>query len=120
MKGFIIPILLLLLMTQAFSKWMIVLEYELNKEYIAAKLCENKALPVLKCKGKCQLAKKMTAESTSNDASNYQVKFQEVSFTDTLLSQFTLAPSTQTTPVYASFVPHGFTEPDFPIFHPPA
>jgi hypothetical protein len=107
-------------MTQAFSKWMIVLEYELNKEYIAAKLCENRDLPVLKCKGKCQLAKKMAAENASSDASNYQVKFQEVAFTDNLQSLYTMVFSTAVAPVYVIYVPHGFTEPHFPIFHPPA
>ena len=120
MKVLGIPILLLLLMTQAFSKWMIVLEYELNKEYIAANLCENKARPILKCKGKCQMAKKMAAEDASNNASNYQAKFQEVAFTDTALPLSTFTPSAEMTPVYAVYISHGFTEPNFPIFHPPA
>ena len=120
MKVLVIPILLLLLMTQAFSKWMIVIEYELNKEYIAANLCENKERPILKCKGKCQMAKKMAAEDASNSASNYQAKFQEVAFTDSVISLFALLSSTEMAPVYANYVPHGFTEPNFPIFHPPA
>lgn len=108
-------------MTQAFSKWMILLEYELNKEYIAANLCENKERPILKCKGKCQLAKKMATEDASSNTSNYQAKFQEVAFTNNVLSLFSVATSAETTRrVYSVYVPHAFTEPHFPIFHPPA
>ena len=120
MKGLLVPILLLLLMMQAFSKWMILLEYELNKEYIAAKLCENKARPILKCKGKCQLAKKLAAEDASSNTTNYQAKFQEVAFTDNWLSLLAVPPSTAASSVHAVYVSHSFTEPHFPIFHPPA
>ena len=62
MKLVVVPILLLLLMTQAFSKWAYVLQYNLNKDYIANVLCENKEKVELKCKGKCQLAKKLAAD----------------------------------------------------------
>ena len=33
--------------------------YELNKDYISKVLCENKAKPILQCKGKCYLSKKI-------------------------------------------------------------
>jgi len=62
MKFIIVPILLILLASQTFSKWFIFLEFSLNKNYIAAKLCENRSRPVLKCNGKCQLMKKMKQE----------------------------------------------------------
>ncbi len=38
------------------------IDYELNKEYIAANLCINKSRPALKCHGKCQVMKKMAEE----------------------------------------------------------
>ncbi len=34
-------------------------EYKLNKDYIIAKLCENKDKPELKCNGTCHLAKQI-------------------------------------------------------------
>lgn len=38
------------------------LHYEWNKAYIAAKLCENKDKPELKCDGKCYLRKQIQKE----------------------------------------------------------
>ena len=39
MKIIAVPILILLVMTQAFSKWVMIFQYEVNKNYIAAVLC---------------------------------------------------------------------------------
>jgi len=62
MKLIAIPILILLLMTQTFSKWFVVLSFNLNRDYIAKNLCENRSRPVLKCNGNCVLMKKMKQE----------------------------------------------------------
>lgn len=62
MKFIAIPILILLLMTQTFSKWFVVLSFNLNRDYIAKNLCENRSRPVLKCNGNCVLMKKMKQE----------------------------------------------------------
>jgi len=43
-------------------KLAIVVSYHVNKEYITANFCENKAKPQMKCNGKCYLAKKIQAE----------------------------------------------------------
>jgi hypothetical protein len=66
--------------TQAFSKWVLVLEYEWNKEYIVQTLCINKQKPQLHCNGKCQLAKKIAAEEKDNASSqqNTKSKFVEL------------------------------------------
>lgn len=62
MKLIATPILILLVMTQTFSKWFVVLSFNLNRDYIAKNLCENRSRPVLKCNGNCVLMKKMKAE----------------------------------------------------------
>ena len=62
MKIIVIPILMLLIATQAFSKWVMLLDFKWNKDYIAQNLCENKAKPMLKCEGKCHLKKMMAEE----------------------------------------------------------
>lgn len=41
--------------------WPIV-EYTLNYDYIVENLCENKEKPILKCNGKCYLAKQIAKE----------------------------------------------------------
>lgn len=37
------------------------LDYELNKNYITLRYCENRKKPQLKCHGKCQAMKKLAA-----------------------------------------------------------
>lgn len=42
----------------------------MNEAYVAEELCENKEKPVLKCNGKCYLAKQLqAAEEVKKDAS---------------------------------------------------
>jgi hypothetical protein len=54
--------------------------FEMNKSYIASKLCENRNKPWLHCNGKCYLAKKIRqAEEKQNSAERESQKnlFQE-------------------------------------------
>ena len=62
MKFIAVPILILLLMAQTFSKWFVEISFDLNRDYIAKNLCENRFRPVLKCNGNCVLMKKMKQE----------------------------------------------------------
>jgi len=79
MKGVATIVLLLLLSVQTFSKWMWVLDYNLNRNYIAATLCVNKAKPMLHCNGQCQLAKKLAADDTNSNTSGNTVQKVELS-----------------------------------------
>lgn len=77
-------ILILLLLFQAFSKWVIMAEYTINQEYIAKNLCENKSRPMLHCNGKCQLMKKLAEEekqNSSNSNTGSNIKMSDVLFT---------------------------------------
>jgi predicted ATPase len=76
-------ILILLLITQTFSKWIVILNYQINKEYIAAKLCENKARPQLHCNGKCQFMKKMKATEEKEQAPANNSGSLKMNFSDT-------------------------------------
>jgi hypothetical protein len=44
---------------QPLSKVWIFVSFKINQDYIAKNLCENRAKPILKCNGKCQLMKKL-------------------------------------------------------------
>lgn len=67
-------------------------EYSLNKEYIASVLCENRAKPQLSCNGKCYVQKelKKTQDAPSHqhsipqiDLSKYPISlidFKEITF----------------------------------------
>jgi hypothetical protein len=53
-------------MMQSFSRWVIVIEYELNKSFIVKTLCINKGLPKMHCNGKCQVMKKLAEDAEKN------------------------------------------------------
>ena len=82
---------------QTFSKWVIVLSYEINKDYIAKNLCVNKANTVMHCMGKCYLKKKLIAEE-SNEQQAGKVSFEkdiqlELFYQETYQSQFSIISS---------------------------
>jgi hypothetical protein len=52
-------------MTQAFSKWFLIAEFNVYRNYIAKNLCENRYRPGLHCNGKCVFMKKMRPGKTS-------------------------------------------------------
>ena len=62
MKCIVVPILIILIMTQAFSKWIVIAEFNIYRSYIASHLCENRFRPQMHCNGKCVLMKKMAAD----------------------------------------------------------
>lgn len=45
-------------------------EYALNKSYIAQALCQNKNKPDLQCEGKCHLAKEITKANEAGEKEN--------------------------------------------------
>jgi hypothetical protein len=97
MKFVAAPILILLLLTQTFSKWVVILNYQLNQKYIAEKLCENRKRPQLHCNGKCQLMLKMKAteekeETPVNHGGAFKVSLSET-WSD-CSSRFELSPLT--------------------------
>lgn len=62
MKRIAAILLLIGVLTQTFSKALIVAEYQLNREYIAKNLCVNKSRPKMHCNGRCHMMKKMKQE----------------------------------------------------------
>lgn len=70
------------LLGQTFSRNILVLDYQCNKNYIAANLCENKDKPGMKCEGKCYLCKKIKTEDKKdqeNPERRAENKFESVS-----------------------------------------
>jgi len=124
MKFILVPILMMLLLTQTFSKWLVVFEYKLNKDYIAQKLCVNKAKPKLHCNGKCQMMKRLAEEgkqsSTNTTNNTSKIKMPELIYSNEV-NQF-LLPLSDISVVSYNEEPSTFIHraPAFPIFHPPA
>jgi hypothetical protein len=124
MKFIVIPILMLLVLAQAFSKWLVVAEYRMNRDFIAKNLCINKARPKLRCNGKCQMMKRLAEEEKQNSRDNTnntaKVSTNEVLFCDDVNKPtFPLLTYIITTYNEEPFL----FKPDSPIssvFHPPA
>jgi len=53
---------LLAFMAMTFSQAIILTSFMVNRAYIAKNLCENRSRPVMRCGGKCCLAKKLRNE----------------------------------------------------------
>jgi hypothetical protein len=122
MKTIAIPILMLLLMTQTFSKWSLILQYEWNKKYIASILCENKSKPQLHCNGNCVLMKKMKAEEQQHTPSNNQPI--KITTLETIFvcdpGDYTISPGMQEQTVFnTTYLTRKYISPHFSIFHPP-
>jgi hypothetical protein len=114
-------ILIFLVAAQTFSKWLIVLEYKVNQDYIAKNLCENRNKPKLHCNGKCQLAKKLTEDQKENAPDNNQgkLKFAEVIFyLDQSLQHLSLLENVAC-PYHNRYFDKKYTAPYYSIFHPP-
>jgi hypothetical protein len=77
--------LLFSLLAVNFSRFFIFAGFELNKNYIASNLCENRDKPWLHCNGKCYFAKKIkqAQENERNDERQSQKNlFQEAAITN--------------------------------------
>lgn len=63
MKRPVIILLLFSILIQTFSDVIIVVHYELNKQYIIEHFCVNRDKPEMHCDGKCHLKKQLQAEA---------------------------------------------------------
>ena len=61
-------VLILLMGIQTFSKWCVILEYQVNKDFIAKNLCVNRSKPASCCQGKCYLTKKIAEDESQQQA----------------------------------------------------
>jgi hypothetical protein len=98
--------------------------YQLNKEYIATVLCENKDKPEMKCCGKCYLNKQLKKTEDNSSSKQAPVKTEKVEFSPFIPVAF-IAPSI--TAIFADGLVHhehyNNTHSDSPlasIFHPPS
>ena len=122
MKFIAVPILTFLIATQAFSKWVMLFEFQLNRDFISKNLCENRAKPNLKCGGKCQLMKAMEKEEKGNDSSPTALKsnFQEVLFSDDMPHEAVDTNHSNQLALLPCYLQKKYSAPVPPIFHPPA
>lgn len=108
------------MLAQTFNRFLIVADYQLNKDYIAKYLCENKYKPQLQCKGKCQMMKKLQAEEQQdqqNPERRSENKFEVIAFHQDKVS---LSPVIQSTPFsYSEYYNHYHSRSLAAPFQPP-
>lgn len=123
MKLIAASILILLVMVQTFTSWLIVVEYTINKDYIANNLCVNKAKPKLHCQGKCQLMKRLAEEekqTSSNSQTGGKIKMSDVLFTNELQMPALNKLPKQGQAFSSDYLVNTPTGSFTSIFHPPA
>lgn len=62
--------LALLMLIKMLGMPLICIQFVLNKEYIAANLCENKDKPAMHCSGKCHLKKQLNKANETGNTQN--------------------------------------------------
>ncbi len=78
----------LVFLSQSLSKFFIVLNYQINKEYITANLCINKKSTIICCKGKCYLKKQLAENDKKSNIPANPIKEKQ----DFLLFAETVSP----------------------------
>src|ERR1700754_4725361 len=81
LQRFTAYLLIVSLVTVNFSRFFVYAGFEMNKNYIATKLCENRNKPWLHCDGKCYFAKKIKQaeeKQASDERQSQKSLFQEV------------------------------------------
>jgi hypothetical protein len=121
MKNFFVISLIAIMLLQTFSKVVVLVDFQANREYIMEFLCINRDKPELKCEGKCQLTKKLKAQHDTDKQANERGQKQEVQVNLYCQNLFSLKPIIPETIVtypsgytfsYSSIAYHS-------IFHPP-
>ncbi len=98
-------------------------QYAANKDYIVAKLCVNKAKPMLHCNGQCVLAKKLAKANDSNESSSSEKGSAKIISAEYFEEKkdISFGYNATTPPTYYHSLEERFvSEYTVNIFHPPA
>ena len=102
-----------------FSRFFVYAGFELNRNYIATVLCENRDKPVMQCKGKCYLSKKLKQEAEKEkkqERQSKQTQLQEAFLMERVVVHFPPVIIPQTLSIELPFV---LPQHAAIIFHPP-
>ena len=78
MKRIVIYVLLITMAFQGFYRWVVYINFQLNREYIAKNLCVKKEVKNNCCQGSCQLRKKLGEDDNpKNSSQNNQIKIEQ-------------------------------------------
>lgn len=104
---------------QSFTAPLIFVSFELNRDYIAATLCENRDIPESGCDGQCFLMKKLKQSQQDEGTERPVTKRESIwQFCSNLSKKRTLLPLRE---LLIAASPYQAPLPMYPvsIFHPP-
>ena len=111
--------MLSVILMQTFSTLIIIADYQLNKNYIAQNLCENKNKPQLHCNGKCQLNKQLQKQDKNENAPFNPIKEKNQIQLFCEWNDFGFADSQSIKNNYLPYLEKKITSPISSTFHPP-
>ncbi len=118
-KKIVAIFLVFAMLIQLFGSVAIIVNYVINKEFIAKTFCVNRDKPKKRCNGKCHLMKQLQKENKREKSPLATVKIQSpVQFFEKMHS-FSFIPES-TTIVFPDFIISKATSAINPVFHPPA
>jgi hypothetical protein len=120
LKYLSVIVLLAALLGQTFSKALLVLDYQWNKDYISKNLCVNRNRPEMKCEGKCYLCKKINTDAKKDrdnpgrrvDPGSEMIHFE-------MVYELVHPLSIDIVPAYPSFGERVYARSGTSFFHPP-
>lgn len=109
------------ILLQIAVKFSIVVDYVMNKEYIAKTLCENKAKPMMHCNGKCHLKKQLEKqEKKEKPVSNAAKEKCELHYFSDIKIEIYLAPLFFVSKdFHTTYKPSFSSKIALSVFHPP-
>lgn len=123
MRTCILYLLLMATLLPTVSSWGIIAQYQLDKDYIARILCENRDRPELHCDGKCYLAKRLKAQQDKQDKETTErvQKTPSIQLFCTNTTDFSCLPAYLIHRERTAFVYQftAYSAPLSPIFQPP-
>ena len=109
------------MLVQSFSKVFILVNYQVNKNYIAEFLCINKAKPELQCQGHCYLKKSLQkADQAGSQTTNQHLKTaSEITLFYQDFFSCPLIPAPDKSELTSNYKPGIFIQTSTAVFHPP-
>ncbi|MCR8558968.1 hypothetical protein KXD93_15025 [Mucilaginibacter sp. BJC16-A38] len=119
----IIYLLIFSTLSVNFSRYFVYAGFELNRNYIASTLCENRDKPWLHCNGKCYFIKKIKQaqenerrEAAKDGLSRLEVSFFQEPFKLRFIEPVTLPDAKNPFPNYSYYYTSHYIE---AVFRPP-
>lgn len=111
-------ILILSIFTTSISKSLIVVDFELNRDYFAKELCVKKNIPGNCCKGICQLKKELKHDGGDQSVPSQTIlKFEPTGLSEQIENTLYFNPVSSSLNFYERLFP--VQDRSFSIFHPP-